>query len=64
MEEKHRNALKNLKQELRRGSIALVAMSQLRTAQYGYAMIRSLTEKGFEVKKQEKTIRRIINESE
>ena len=49
MDEKQKNALKNLKQELRRGAIALVAMSRLQEAHYGYAMIRDLKEQGFDV---------------
>ena len=42
MDEKQKSILENLKQELRRGAIALVAMSRLQNAQYGYAMIRKL----------------------
>ena len=49
MDEKQTNALENLKQELRRGAIALVAMSRLQEARYGYAMIRGLSERGFDV---------------
>ena len=49
MDEKQKNALENLKQELRRGAIALVAMSRLQEARYGYAMIRDLKEQGFDV---------------
>lgn len=48
------NALQNsefekLKLELRRGAIVLAAMSQLREEQYGYSLINSLNEQGFEI---------------
>lgn len=49
MDEKYTEALENLKQELRRGTISLVVMSCLQTAQYGYAMIRTLNDRGFKV---------------
>lgn len=35
--------------ELRRGTLALAALSQLRTTRYGYSLIRKLTERGLEV---------------
>lgn len=36
-------------QELRRGTIVLAAMSCLREAQYGYSLLKSLADQGFEV---------------
>lgn len=38
-----------LTQELRRGSLVLAALNQLKEAKYGYALISSLTEKGLEI---------------
>jgi PadR family transcriptional regulator, regulatory protein PadR len=39
----------NLIQELRRGLISLAVLSQLQEEQYGYSVMKMLTEKGFEV---------------
>ncbi len=39
----------NLIQELRRGVIALAVLSQLQEEQYGYSVMKSLADKGFEV---------------
>ena len=49
MNEKRTKDLEKLKQEIRRGVIVLAAMSQLKQEQYGYSLIKSLNEKGFEV---------------
>ena len=38
-----------LSQELRRGILVLAALSQLREAKYGYALINSLAEQGLEI---------------
>jgi PadR family transcriptional regulator PadR len=38
-----------LMQELRRGILVLAALSQLKEAKYGYALINCLTEKGLEI---------------
>jgi len=39
----------NLSQELRRGSLVLAALSQLKEDKYGYALISSLAEHGLEI---------------
>ena len=49
MNEKRAKVFEKLKQEMRRGVIVLAAMSQLKHEQYGYSLIKSLKEKGFEV---------------
>jgi len=49
MDDKRIKDLVKLKQEMRRGVIVLAAMSQLQQEQYGYSLIKSLKEKGFEV---------------
>ena len=38
-----------LTQELRRGILVLAALSQLKEEKYGYALIRSLAEKGLDI---------------
>lgn len=38
-----------LVQELRRGTVVLAAMTQLHEPQYGYSLLKLLSEKGFEV---------------
>lgn len=38
-----------LEQELRRGVIVLAALSQLRSAQYGYSLRQALSERGMEI---------------
>lgn len=38
-----------LRQEMRRGVIVLAALSQLGQEQYGYSLIKSLNDKGFEI---------------
>ena len=50
MENKNLNqTLEKLKQEIRRGNIVLAAMSQLKEEQYGYSLLKSLNEKGYDV---------------
>jgi DNA-binding PadR family transcriptional regulator len=39
----------NLTQELRRGALALAALSQLQAPAYGYALINRLAERGLEI---------------
>ena len=41
--------VEKLSSELRRGLIVLVVMSQLESQQYGYSLLRTLEEKGFEI---------------
>jgi DNA-binding PadR family transcriptional regulator len=43
------DAYEKIKQEMRRGLIVLAAMSQLREAQYGYSLIQSLNDQGYEI---------------
>lgn len=38
-----------LRLELRRGIIVLAVLAQLETARYGYSLIQSLTEQGFDI---------------
>jgi DNA-binding PadR family transcriptional regulator len=38
-----------LTQELRRGILVLAALSQLKSAKYGYALIEELSDKGLEI---------------
>ncbi len=50
MENKNLNqTLEKLKQEIRRGNIVLAAMSQVKEEQYGYSLLKSLNEKGYDV---------------
>ena len=49
MDKKYIKELEKLRQEMRRGVIVLAALSQLAQEQYGYSLIKSLKEKGFEV---------------
>jgi PadR family transcriptional regulator PadR len=46
---KQNSEFEKLKLEIRRGAIVLVAMSQLQKEKYGYSLINSLNEKGFEI---------------
>ena len=43
------NLYENLKMELRRGSLILAVLAQLRTEQYGYTLRKALAEHGMEV---------------
>ena len=43
------NLFENLKMELRRGSLILAVLAQLRTEQYGYTLRKALAERGMEV---------------
>jgi len=38
-----------LQQEMRRGVIVLAAMSQLKEEQYGYSLLKTLNEKGYDI---------------
>ncbi|MBI9051838.1 MAG: helix-turn-helix transcriptional regulator [Anaerolineaceae bacterium] len=49
MNTKHTQAYEKIKQEMRRGTVILAALSQLSEAQYGYSLIQSLNEKGYEI---------------
>ena len=49
MNTKQNEEFEKLQQELRRGVIVLAVMSQLHSEQYGYSLISSLNETGFEV---------------
>jgi len=49
MNTKQSEDFEKLRQEMRRGVIVLAAMSQLRQEQYGYSLIKSLNEQGFEI---------------
>ena len=40
---------RRLAQELRRGSLVLATLSQLRVAKYGYSLVQELSERGLEV---------------
>ncbi|HIY59861.1 MAG TPA: helix-turn-helix transcriptional regulator [Candidatus Eisenbergiella pullistercoris] len=44
-----RDLLENLRQELRRGTLILSVLSQMREPKYGYALVQSLEEKGVEI---------------
>jgi len=44
-----KDAFEKLGQELRRGTIILVVLSQLSEPHYGYALIKTLAEKGYPV---------------
>jgi len=41
--------VEKLKQEMRRGIIVVAVMSRLQDFQYGYAMLKNLNDKGFEI---------------
>ena len=41
--------LKNLRQELRKGSLVLAVLSQLTIKHYGYSLVESLNSKGLEI---------------
>ncbi len=43
------DAFSKLEQELRRGAIVLAALSQLKTAQYGYSLRQDLAARGKEI---------------
>lgn len=43
------NLYENLKMELRRGSLIVAVLAQLRTEQYGYTLRKALAEHGMEV---------------
>lgn len=41
--------LKNLNQELRKGTLVLAVLSQLKQKHYGYSLVESLNEKGLRI---------------
>lgn len=43
------NIFENLRMELRRGSLVLVVLTQLRSEQYGYTLRKALAEHGMEI---------------
>lgn len=43
------NLFENMRMELRRGSLVLAVLAQLRTEQYGYTLRKSLSEHGMEI---------------
>jgi PadR family transcriptional regulator PadR len=43
------NVLENLRSELRRGSLILAVLAQLRTEQYGYTLRKALAEHGMDI---------------
>lgn len=43
------NLFENLRLELRRGSLVLAVLAQLRTEQYGYTLRKALAEHGLEI---------------
>jgi DNA-binding PadR family transcriptional regulator len=49
MDEKSFENVEKLKQELRRGIIVVAVMSRLQDFQYGYAMLKDLNDRGFEI---------------
>ena len=44
-----KDLMENLTSELRRGTLILSVLSQLSEAKYGYALVKSLEEKGVEI---------------
>jgi DNA-binding PadR family transcriptional regulator len=49
MNAKQNEDFEKLRQELRRGTVILAVLSQLDREQYGYSLISSLNEKGFDI---------------
>lgn len=45
----HEEILENLIQELRRGSLVLLVLSQMSQKQYGYSLLQNLTDKGMSI---------------
>ncbi len=41
--------IKNLKQELRKGTLVLAVLSQLKNKHYGYSLVESLNDKGLHI---------------
>ncbi|MGO5052417.1 PadR family transcriptional regulator [Lachnospiraceae bacterium LCP25S3_G4] len=46
---KEKEIIDSLNQELRRGTLILSVLSQLKEAKYGYALVQSLEHKGFPI---------------
>jgi len=49
MNEKTTQTIEKLKQEMRRGIIVVAVMSRLQQSQYGYAMLKNLNDRGFDI---------------
>jgi DNA-binding PadR family transcriptional regulator len=49
MNTKQNKDFEKVRQEMRRGVVVLAALSQLEEEQYGYSLIKSLNEQGFEI---------------
>ena len=49
MNAKQNEDFEKLRQELRRGTVVLAVLGQLDREQYGYSLISSLNEKGFDI---------------
>jgi PadR family transcriptional regulator PadR len=49
MNEKITDTVERLKQELRRGVIVVAVMNCLQESQYGYALMKTLNDQGFEI---------------
>jgi DNA-binding PadR family transcriptional regulator len=49
MNEQTLENVEKLKQEMRRGIIVVAVMSRLQDFQYGYAMLKNLNDRGFEI---------------
>ena len=48
-DKKKSQSFEKLQQEMRRGVIVLAAMSQLKEEQYGYSLLKTLNEKGYDI---------------
>lgn len=48
MQDKH-EIIKNLNQELRKGTLVLAVLSQLKEKHYGYSLVESLNKKGLRI---------------
>jgi PadR family transcriptional regulator PadR len=48
-DENQSQALENLRQEMRRGSLILAVLAQLRTEHYGYALRKTLSDLGLDI---------------
>jgi PadR family transcriptional regulator PadR len=49
LEEPNDEILENLRLELRRGSLTLAVLAELRTERYGYTLRKALSDKGLEI---------------
>lgn len=46
---KSSDIIKNLKQELRKGTLVIAVLSQLKVKHYGYSLVETLNNKGLEI---------------